>query len=432
MTNICCICTSYYTKELRMHYECTHCHFICCMSCVIQFMNIYNISVCMSCKQPFIFEDVYSSNSKKFIKSFKQIKQTELFNFELSMMIDTQPYVLYKSNISHIKQCIQHKEELLIQLYHDYYLSCNDKPYIKKQIIVEKSWLQINYLKVSLWKKNYQMDNTVYSYPSKYTQPYNCPDIICNGYILLESNICGICNRHFCQLCHTNFDHNHICNSDNIKCIKLIQDTTKPCPICNIPIQRIHGCDHMWCVQCKNAFMWESGTIIHGIVHNPHYNEYIENSEDKIVDVHDLQTIDVDTLAQNTLLKCHAFMLNVREYLMYTPLYENNFNTNLDLRMQWISKDISSYTFKTYLYKRYKKHNVKSHLHTRTTTFINDINDSLKLIIKQNDIHLYTNIKNRVNEFNSYMHSYHIKVKYKTPHISFKNNEFMLNYINCI
>ena len=37
----------------------------------------------------------------------------------------------------------------------------------------------------------------------------------------------------------------------------------------------VKNCDQMWCTQCHIAFSWKSGMRINGVIHNPHFHEWI-------------------------------------------------------------------------------------------------------------------------------------------------------------
>jgi len=66
----------------------------------------------------------------------------------------------------------------------------------------------------------------------------------------------------------------HVCNPDDIATAELLAKDTKPCPRCGTGIFKIDGCDQMWCTECKTAFNWRTGSLETGNVHNPHYFEY--------------------------------------------------------------------------------------------------------------------------------------------------------------
>ena len=40
-------------------------------------------------------------------------------------------------------------------------------------------------------------------------------------------------------------------------------------------IHKTEGCNQMYCVMCHTAFDWNSLRIITGVIHNPHYFEYL-------------------------------------------------------------------------------------------------------------------------------------------------------------
>jgi hypothetical protein len=68
-------------------------------------------------------------------------------------------------------------------------------------------------------------------------------------------------------------DEEHKCDPDLVKTIEFLKEDTKPCPACATPIYKISGCDQMYCVTCHTPFSWKYGTIVKGVIHNPHYYE---------------------------------------------------------------------------------------------------------------------------------------------------------------
>jgi hypothetical protein len=54
----------------------------------------------------------------------------------------------------------------------------------------------------------------------------------------------------------------------------MLKKDSKPCPKCQCLIFKISGCDQMWCTQCRTAFNWSNGNIVHNNIHNPHYHEW--------------------------------------------------------------------------------------------------------------------------------------------------------------
>ena len=127
--------------------------------------------------------------------------------------------------------------------------------------------------------------NLIYQYRRFQLTPYEkkekrkfirkCPIQDCKGY-LSQKWKCELCKVTICKDCMESVSDKktHVCDENKKKTMTLLNKDTKPCPKCGEMIMKIDGCDQMWCPQCKNAWSWRKGTIVHGIIHNPHYYEY--------------------------------------------------------------------------------------------------------------------------------------------------------------
>jgi hypothetical protein len=110
-----------------------------------------------------------------------------------------------------------------------------------------------------------------------------CPIETCRGFLSQQWK-CGLCNVFTCSKCNipkipkqTNSgeeEQEHVCNPDDVATAELLAKDTKPCPKCGTGIFKIDGCDQMWCTECRTAFNWRTGQLETGHVHNPHYFEY--------------------------------------------------------------------------------------------------------------------------------------------------------------
>jgi len=104
-----------------------------------------------------------------------------------------------------------------------------------------------------------------------------CPAEGCRGF-LSSAWKCGLCDVYACKDCFEAIGYNktdaHACNPDSVASAEAIRKETRPCPTCGVRIYKIHGCDQMWCTQCKVAFSWKTGKKSGGNVHNPHYLEW--------------------------------------------------------------------------------------------------------------------------------------------------------------
>jgi hypothetical protein len=85
----------------------------------------------------------------------------------------------------------------------------------------------------------------------------------CKGF-LDKTLRCNICLNLFCKECQEVKKDNHICNPDILASIKLIKNepNVKPCPGCGVGINKLQGCDHMWCLMCKTGFNWSTNKKI--------------------------------------------------------------------------------------------------------------------------------------------------------------------------
>jgi len=105
-----------------------------------------------------------------------------------------------------------------------------------------------------------------------------CPNVDCRGYLSSHYK-CELCDHHTCSKCFDLIgldkeESGHECKPENIESAEFIKKQSKPCPCCGTRISKIDGCDQMWCTQCHKAFSWNTGKIITGTIHNPHFYQY--------------------------------------------------------------------------------------------------------------------------------------------------------------
>ena len=110
-----------------------------------------------------------------------------------------------------------------------------------------------------------------------------CADENCRGF-LSSSYKCGTCSKWTCSQCLViigeNKDDSHTCDPNTVETAKTIKSETRPCPKCATRIFKLNGCDQMWCVMegCNTAFSWDTGHVVTGAIHNPHYYEWIRRT----------------------------------------------------------------------------------------------------------------------------------------------------------
>lgn len=109
----------------------------------------------------------------------------------------------------------------------------------------------------------------------------HCPTRECNGRIGSHSWKCTVCDVVVCSKCREVCDEDHVCDPDTLATIEAAQNGTKPCPTCGIAIEKVSGCDQMWCKSChdrlgRGLWDWKTGKELNietTPIHNPHFLE---------------------------------------------------------------------------------------------------------------------------------------------------------------
>lgn len=104
-----------------------------------------------------------------------------------------------------------------------------------------------------------------------------CPIETCRGF-LSTAYKCGTCATQFCSGCRESKSKGveHACDPALVATIAAIVKDSRPCPRCGTAISKVSGCDQMYCTQCDTPFSYETGAVIKGVIHNPHYFERLQ------------------------------------------------------------------------------------------------------------------------------------------------------------
>jgi hypothetical protein len=229
-----------------------------------------------------------------------------------------------------------------------------------------------------------------------------CPVEECRGF--LDSQfMCGICKVAACKQCHEVKNDEHKCNPDTVKTIDLMTKDTKACPTCHTNINKIDGCDQMWCTRCHTAFSWTTGQIEKKI-HNPHYYQWLrskspdgqiprEQENDHLCDRY------IDSFINSSLQKLnnyvnteHQYNLSHIGYILYVlrdiyiPKMETIERTNIKSRFMkkcaYLKNNLTEKKYKSFLEKNEIKRKVHDRLNNMLTMFLNMYLDILHTIIK--------------------------------------------------
>lgn len=273
----CNVCCENYNKSLHKVIVCGKCDFHACKSCVRHYlMNSFNDPHCMSCKTLYSDEFLVESVNRSFMSGQYKNHRKELFyQRELSRLPETMTAAEQEK-----------KARVLVNECKTLDTEIEDLSNKIRQLQKSKRLANIKISELRNQKQGKEKQ--------KFIMP--CSKSGCKGF-LSSSYKCELCNLYTCKdclellavenpltkewECIKNSDtHQHICNEETVATATLIKNSTKPCPSCGERIQKIDGCDQMWCSNCNNAFSWNTGIIDNGPIHNPHYFEFLRRAGD--------------------------------------------------------------------------------------------------------------------------------------------------------
>jgi len=216
-----------------------------------------------------------------------------------------------------------------------------------------------------------------------------CPDGGCRGF-LSTAYKCGTCQKWACPDCLVvkgkDKDAEHTCDPGVKESVALIIKESKACPKCGERISKIDGCDQMWCVDCHTAFSWTTGQLVTGVVHNPHYYEFLRkqgggaaprNAGDVpcggVPYYHILQNNvkNLDKATQTFIMAVHRITAEITDYRMAVYQGHFNVNDNGDLGMKYLMKELDKDDLKTELVKREIKRNKHLAIRAVLEMFVN-------------------------------------------------------------
>lgn len=262
----CPICYDKFTSTRRKEVPCKNheCNDTCCLMCFEKHL-LESDSIdpkCMFCSEIIPFSHIRDYCSVEFCNKKFQVKRTDKeFDRQISLLPTSQPLAALE-----VERQKYHQE---MEIYNAEIRKLRDQIWE-----IEREKGRVPYPTLDGVKRN--EDN-------KITFTQKCPREDCNGF-LSSSWKCGICDTYFCNKCHENLrsrnDPEHECDEETAKTIEAIKKDSKPCPKCATYIFKINGCDQMWCPNCKTAFSWRTGKIETGTIHNPHYFQFLRDTND--------------------------------------------------------------------------------------------------------------------------------------------------------
>lgn len=383
----CNICVEKYNKSTRLEIKCNYCEFSNCRTCFQKYLLETQDPYCMNCKKIFTRDFVIINCTSTFINNdYKRHREEVLLDREKSLMPATQVYVILEREKNkrreQIKEIETHRSLLLAQ--------------------VRNLDLKINDLNHRI------LTNVTEQEIKRFIR--KCPMENCRGFLTQQWK-CGVCDSKICNKCNEENTVNHECDPGKVETMNLLNRDTKPCPECGTMIFRISGCNQMFCIECHCSWNWNTGLVEKGIIHNPHYYEFIRNGgtvhrnhgdipcgglpEIQVIRrelIVSLKRFDIITVDQeNILYNFHNCITHIEHYEIII-ITDQNEETTRKLRVDYMMNKISETDFKKSLQQIEKGKNKKRDFNNIYEMFRDVSSD----IYRQLMVHYHENFKNRV------------------------------------
>jgi hypothetical protein len=303
----------------------------------------------MNCKKIFTFDFISDNCTSIFVtKNLKTHRQNILFDREKSLLPETQPHVIVENQKRALKKEIQLIENRKWELKRQEQL-LNDE--------IDVLYVEINRLRINIGSSSTTEDR------KKFVR--KCPMEECRGFLSTQWK-CGSCEKKICNKCNEENCENHQCNPENVASMELLNKDTKPCPTCGTMIYRISGCSQMFCTDCHTAWDWNTQRVITGVIHNPHYYEFLQRNGNErgrnhgdipcggLPEAYLLRTI-LQKYNPHNLLKIHQCITHIQHHELRYLVVENVIEGNRGLRIKYLMNELSEEDFKTILQQSEKK-----------------------------------------------------------------------------
>ena len=226
-----------------------------CLPCYKKSLNDYGI-VCMVCTTPIPENRWYDLFPKTFVNTHIH---------EKTSMVLFERYRAQLPTVQDAAEAVVESREL-----RKLYTEKNEEiEKLKRKMIFKRQ--EQNEIQTKLEHRRQIINGTITKF-EKVKRVIRCLTENCNAF-LDDKMHCGVCTKQYCGTCHS-LKHDNECDPAKVADIQYIKRHTRSCPRCSTTIQKIEGCDQMFCVvpNCNTFFSYQSGKEIRsGPLHNPHY-----------------------------------------------------------------------------------------------------------------------------------------------------------------
>ena len=389
--DVCDTCCSEFTVQLRKQLCCPYCDYKSCVNCVKKYLlSSATDPHCMSCRREWNDDFLDLTFTKSFRTGlYKKHREDVLMERELAILPTRQTRVEATLKMrANMAKLTEYTEEL------------NKLETARKKLFVQYSTVRSQVIRYTAEADGREPPAwTLTPGEAKADRAkfiMKCPSSECRGF-LSTAYKCGTCQMWACPDCLVmkgeEKDSEHTCDPGQKESVALIIKESKGCPKCGQRISKVDGCDQMWCPDCHTAFSWITGHIVNGVIHNPHYYEFLRKEGNGVAPrnigdvpcggipgytrIHRLLrptangSMTVSAEHSRIIMAIHRIASEIQDQRIAN--YQGRFheNDNGDLGVRYLMKEVSKEDMKAELAKREMKRNKHMAIRAVLEMFVN-------------------------------------------------------------
>lgn len=313
-----------------------------CDGCVLDNLRQDRRLMCHKCETPWTRVFIYQHFSKVLINQVDDIRKQQLWEAEQSRFAETAELAGEQKKLDMINREIW---DLRLQL---------------RAKLDEQRILRYRVNAIRAGQDPTDVDDALVEEikPVKRQFVQACGDPECRGFVSTRY-VCHICAKVTCKDCLEIKTDGHTCDPGVVASVKQIKRSSVKCPgpKCGAYIQRVSGCNQMWCTECHTAFDYRTRKIVNGVIHNPHYFEAKNKGllTDGPVMIGECGGFP---MGRYDLPTTELIQLGIDfNQTVYRPFQQAAEVDNLDQRIRYLNGDITKAQMISNLTRRDKKHN---------------------------------------------------------------------------
>ena len=308
----CNICVEKINQTTRKTIECPRCSFTCCKACAKTYItDSEHYLQCMNCKETWERIELLKMFGKSFMSTtYRDVRREMLYERESRLFPGTQSVIEADAEIEKLRKEIDGLDEKYAKKREEQAIPITrfraseevmkvsdafDKLFILQNALVAEYNVLDNKKRREKQSLKWQIQtlNNEIAHGSRRAYLVNCSKVDCKGTLGSVHKTthghykCSLCSDITCVECRSGVpgaEEDHICDPETKLSLKLVEETSKPCPGCNIFIYKIEGCDVMFCTSCHVSFSWDTKEILNKRLHNPHLTEWLRQTNGGVVE----------------------------------------------------------------------------------------------------------------------------------------------------